>query len=102
MPEMFCCQSRMRIERNGVALVILEVVHGETGNDTEEARYIYESDRWKCPDCGRLIIAGLGSRPIMDRYRDGSEKFDNYLADLRDGKMMDMLGRAQPFVIVRE
>lgn len=101
MPEMFCCTSRMRIERNGVALVFFEQTpRGDIGAQWRACK-IYESDRWICPECKRWVHTGLGQRPIMQRYED-DVKFDNYLADLIDGKMMDMLGRAQPHVDIYE
>ena len=97
MPEMFCCHSRMRIDRNGVALVFHEQINAADSASGWQAYQIFESDRWICPECKRSVIAGLGHRPIMHRY-ENSVEFDNYLADLKEGRLMDMIGRPQPWV----
>ena len=101
MPEMFCCTSRMKIDRNGVALVFYERDPDPHSLLAWQAYQIYESDRWTCPECARWVHAGLGQRPIIERHTD-VEKFEAYLQDLIDGKMMDLIGRTQPWVDIYE
>lgn len=101
MPEMFCCNSRMRIDRNGVALVFHEQIEEAEGPVRWRAYQIYESDRWTCPRCSVWVHTGLGQRPIIERHTD-VEKFEAYLAELKNGKFTDMIGRPQPWVDIFE
>jgi hypothetical protein len=101
MPEMFCCNSRMRIDRNGVALVFYERDLDPHSLLAWQAYQIYESDRWVCPECKRCVHTGLGQRPIIVRC-EGEELFEAYLEDLMEERLVDMIGRAQPWVAVYE
>jgi hypothetical protein len=46
------------------------------------------------------VIAGLASGHVVNLYRDGAEKIEAYVRDLKAGNFTDMIGRTQPVVVI--
>ena len=63
MPKLACCKCGVSLvpENNGVYVIELFT--------KEEIPYkIWHADRWKCPICGKEIMAGYGQNPISEHY----------------------------------
>lgn len=35
---------------------------------------VWDTDKWKCPQCGIEILAGFGQNPLSEHYRDDFEE----------------------------
>ena len=61
MPKLVCvtCEIELKPECNGTLVV-------------ETARFgpckLWHADMWKCPACGKEIVAGFGLEPIAEHY----------------------------------
>ena len=69
MPKPICvpCQREYQIDTTGVPAL-------ERFKLEEDAIYkIWSSDRWRCPDCGHLLLYGFGSEPIAEHYETDFE-----------------------------
>lgn len=51
------CRCDMLPDKNGVAYI-------QTSNES----VIWDADRWKCPKCGHMILAGFGKAPWSVPY----------------------------------
>ena len=61
MPKLVCvrCKKQLIIEKNGIIA-------------QENAPFgpykIWETDKWKCPECEYEVLAGFGQQPISEHY----------------------------------
>lgn len=58
---------------------------------------VWNADVWQCPVCGREIIAGFASEPILEHYEDGFvEKLDIAKAQSKRVEYDHELSRLSP------
>jgi len=57
----------MSPEKNGVMV--------EEHRGQNEPYKIWNADLWKCPKCGFELIAGFGSRPIVEHFHEAYKDF---------------------------
>lgn len=64
------CKCEMRPERNGTGVLDM----------AEFGPYaVWDTDLWKCPECGIEVIGGFASGPISQHWQDDFEKMvDHY------------------------
>ena len=61
MPPPVCvpCKVEFRCDKNGVPYV-----QTTNGNPYQ----VWDSDRWKCPSCGALVLSGFGMKPYLFKH----------------------------------
>lgn len=53
------CQLELQVKRNSVGV--------ESMDDRGSYQY-FSADLWQCPSCGFEILAGFGTKPIVEHY----------------------------------
>lgn len=63
MPKSVCakCEVELRPETNGVIVA-------EMFMDNQKIYKLWESDLWKCPECGIEVVLGFGGMSFMEHY----------------------------------
>ena len=80
MTKLVCldCQVEFRIEKNGVLGVDMFLA-------PPQPYQIYDCDAWKCPGCGRVILAGFSDFPFAKHFEPGFlERLNGALARSKD------------------
>ena len=74
MPKMVCvdCEVEFKIKKNGV--VVAEMFQKDT-----EIYKLWRTDLWKCPVCGKEVVAGFASNPYAEHYHDNCVEIVNKL-----------------------
>jgi hypothetical protein len=73
MPKLVCvdCQCELKPETNGTTVI-------------ETASFgvykVWSADTWKCPGCGKEIVAGFGQEPL--RADHWADDFSNWVKSL--------------------
>jgi len=75
------CHVELQPERNGVAVLDL----ADSGPHS-----LWDSDLWKCPECGVEVLGGFGRNPMFVHYEDTFERMvDKYR---KEGKLVENQG----------
>ena len=69
MPKLVCvkCEVELKCEKNGVRVA-------EMFQQNTKIYKLWDTDMWKCPICGYLIIAGFAPYPFAEHYKDNCEE----------------------------
>lgn len=73
------CQRFFRPIKNGFAFIEgmpngNDVKPGLAEPENWRPYKLWMGDQWKCPDCGSIIVVGVGHQPIDEHYKDSFEK----------------------------
>ena len=68
------CQRFYRPSKNGVAFIEgmpngNHIAPGLADPDNWRPYKLWMGDEWTCPDCGSVIIVGVGWEPISEHYK---------------------------------
>jgi hypothetical protein len=83
------CQRFYRPSHNGRAFVEgmpsgNHVAPGKADPDNWRPYKLWMGDEWTCPDCGAVIIVGVGQGPISEHYQpDFAENVTRFGAELQ-------------------
>ena len=60
MPKIVCveCEREYVCEENSI----------NVADVSEQIEQVWSADLWKCPKCGHQIVAGVASKPFLDRH----------------------------------
>jgi hypothetical protein len=80
MPKLVCvkCQVELRPELNGFKVV-------EMMSDDRPYK-IWDSDKWKCPECGFEVVSGFGYNAEKEHFETG---FDTLLGKIEASPKTD-------------